>query len=190
MAQVQDGGAQAGTVCLPCWHFRRQVFKETEYHVLCVCPEYSHARQQFLHSLGPNASLDTHSQMIQMLSSHSSDTLQQVGRYCVRVRQKRRKLKLMLESYSNEFEARSYSCKRVAWKIKRRPSCRHGVLFSHLPVGGCSCMSESYLEADWTHAKFMPALHHRLKTIVAVPFHLPSFSRLAILQAEARRHGW
>ena len=55
MAQVQDGGAQAGTVCLSCWHFRRQVFKEIEYHVLCVCPEYSHARQQFLHSLEPNS---------------------------------------------------------------------------------------------------------------------------------------
>ena len=43
---------------------------------------------------------------------------------------------------------------------------------------------------DWQHAAYIPGPDHELKTIVAAPFHLPSFIRPAILQARARELGW
>jgi hypothetical protein len=64
------------------------------------------------------------------------------------------------------------------------------VLFLNMPPGGCKCMSVGTSEQDWDQAGFMPALDHELKSIVAVPFHLPAYERLDSLQSQARRLGW
>ncbi len=154
---VQDAGVDGSALCLSCWHFRRQAFLENEFHVFCVCPEYAKPRQELLGSLGHAASLNTHDDMLALLSGSQPSVLAALGRFCVRSRQSRRKLKILLESYSQQVEVNSFACRRAAWKFKRRPTCRHGVLFSRIPPTGCKCMSSSFDESDWTEARFMPA---------------------------------
>ena len=41
---VQDTGIAADTLCLPCWHHRRDIFLDDEFHLVCVCPEYHRQR--------------------------------------------------------------------------------------------------------------------------------------------------
>ena len=43
-------------------------------------------------------------------------------------------------------------------------------------------MDTSSTEADWQHAKYMPAIDDDLKCIIAVRFHQQSYKRLALLQ--------
>jgi len=50
---ARDAGVDCQSVCLSCWHFRREVFLEDELHVVCVCPEYRRARQELLNSHPP-----------------------------------------------------------------------------------------------------------------------------------------
>ena len=100
-------------------------------------------------------------------------------------------LKIIFERLNDQVASKGFAVRRAAWKLKKRPCCRHGVLFSSLPEDGCKCMpTPSSLEADWEHAKFMPALDHDLKIIVAVPFQLDKYIKLATLQHTARNLGW
>ena len=99
--------------------------------------------------------------------------------------------KTTLERHNDQVASKGLAVKRAAWQLKRRPSCRHGVLFSSLPDGGCKCMpTPSTLPADWQQAQFMPALDHDLKIIVAVPFQRDSYIKLTTLQHTARSLGW
>jgi hypothetical protein len=50
-ALTQDAGVEERSVCLYCWHFRRVVALEDEFHVACVCPAYSQPRHDMLNSL-------------------------------------------------------------------------------------------------------------------------------------------
>ena len=48
----------------------------------------------------------------------------------------------------------------------------------------------STLETDREQAKFMPGLDHDLKIIVAAPFQLDNYIKLATLEHTARSLGW
>ena len=136
---IQGALESTSAVCLPCWHFRRHAVLEDEFHILCACPEYSNMRQEFLLQSPDGTTLDTHTDMLQ---AFSGQRLQEaMGNFLHRVRQRRRKLKLLLERYDRQFAVQSYAVRRAAWRFKRRFACRHGVLFSVLPAGGCKCMS-------------------------------------------------
>ena len=84
----------------------------------------------------------------------------------------------------------SFAVRRAAWRFKRKYACRHGVLCSAMPVGGCKCMDSSSTPADWANAEFMPTLSEELEIIVATKFDLESFVRLGALQAQMRQMGW
>ena len=186
--RARDAGAEENTLCIACWHKRREPFLESEFHVLCVCPEYAAARQDFV---AAGARLDTNADVIAALSSNSKDGAERLGKLLARMRQIRRRLKLDMERHSEAFARKNFACRRAAWRLKKRASCRHGVLFAETPPHGCKCMSvESSSEADWRHARYMPALDHELKCIIAVPFQSENFTRLATLQHQARQMGW
>ena len=180
----------ANVVCLACWHFRRSIALEDEYHVVCACPEYNKARLTLLSKVAPAHSLDSLRAFLQILSSSEPAVLEALGVFLSRTRQTRRKLKLTLERYNHEIVCSSFAAKRAAWRLRGRATCRHGVLFDVLPPGGCKCMSANSEELDWATARYMPALNAELKTIVARPFIREHYTRLAVLQHSAQRLGW
>ena len=129
--------------------------------------------------------------MMRILSyTPDSEKMQYVAEFLVRIRQSRRRLKVYFERQNETFLRKSYIHKKAAWKSTTGPVCRHGVFFTELPAEGCKCMSSLSTPADWQTARFMPALHHELKTIVAVPFQVESFQRIGLLQSRARQLGW
>ena len=134
--------------------------------------------------------MNTQADLYKLLSSGDGRCLTAFGQFLVRVRQTRRRQKVVFERLNERVSSKSFACKRAAWILRGKPSCRHGVLFSHLPAGGCKCMSAHSSDEDWVHARFMPALDPELKRITATPFVRDSFRRLAVLQAEARRLLW
>ena len=134
--------------------------------------------------------MNTREDLCNLVSLGANDRGAAVGEFLVRIRQIRRKRKVYFESLSDKMLMKNFAGKRAAWRLRRRPSCRHGVLFTALPENGCKCMSLDSCEADWREARFMPALDHELKCLIAVPFSMPAFKRLSILQAEARRLDW
>ena len=190
LSLARDANVNSASVCLACWHFRRQLFLEDEYHVACVCPAYSGARADLLLQLGPTSPLNTGHQLLHTLSGNDPLTFQAVGRFLVRARQVRMRLKLTFERLNHKLETRSFAAKRIAWRFRRKHACRHGVLFTNMPPGGCKCMSVDTSDQDWDQARFMPALDHELKSIIAVPFDLSTYERLGSLQSQARRLGW
>ena len=156
--------------------------------MLCVCPEYSAARQDFL---AERSTLNTYADMMAALSCNYTADAERLGALLIRMRQERRKLKSVLERLNEQIVTRAFAARRAAWKLRKKPSCRHGVLFTSLPTNGCKCMSlSSSSAADWEHEQFMPALDHELKAIVAVPFQQHSFVKLGTLQRTARGLGW
>ena len=191
VVQVQkaiDAGTTETMVCMACWHYRREAFLEDEFHVLCVCPEYAAARQDLVAS---GVALNHHRDMLKSLECSSKAEAEQLAKFMVRTRQIRRKLKVAFESLSEAALMKSFPAKRAAWRFRRRACCRHGVLFDKLPDEGCKCMKlSSSVDADWELARFMPALSHSLKIIVAVPFQKDSFVSLGRLQHQARQLGW
>ena len=187
---VQDLGIEPGVVCLACWHRRRTATLEDEFHVACVCPEYSKPRTDLLNQVSPNYNLDSSRGLLQLLSTSDVTTMEAVGTFLIRVRQTRRRLKNVFEQLDVKFSRKNFAAKRAAWRIKGKPACRHGVLFAHLAAEGCKCMDTSSTEEDWRHAKYMPALDDDLKCIIAVRFHQQSYKRLALLQADIRARQW
>ena len=186
--RAADAGCTDNNLCIACWHFRRQAFVESEYHVLCVCPEYNVARQEFVAEHGP---LNTNADMMEACRCNTKTDAERLGKLLARIRQKRRKLKITMERLNDQVVSKAFAVKRAAWKFLRRPSCRHGVLFSILPEGGCKCMPiPSAHDGDWEHAQFMPALDHDLKIITAVRFQRESYIKLDTLQRTARNLGW
>ena len=158
--------------------------------MICECPEYRQARADFLEVASPMHTLNTLSDILSVLSSSNHAVVQALGSFLARTRQARRRLKLQLEKHDKDFTVSCFSARRAAWRLRGKPSCRHGVLFSLLPVGGCRCMTPTAADTDWQGARFMPALNHDLKTIVAKKFRLDQFVRLSILQNQARALGW
>jgi hypothetical protein len=153
-----------------------------------VCPEYDAARQEFI---AESRTLTTIADMMAALSCKTKADAEKLGKFLTRMRQKRQKLKVAFERHSDQVTSKGFAVKRAAWRLRSRPFCRHGVLFTSLPEGGCKCMPRpSTNEADWQHARFMPALDHDLKIIVAVPFHRDTYIKLNTLQRTARNLGW
>ena len=177
-------------MCLACWHFRRTVTLEDEFHVVCVCPEHQRSRLRLAAQLPDNLPLNSRLELCKLLSSSDTGILSAIGEFLVNVRQQRRKLKLTFEWLDDRVRTKSFAVKRAAWQLKRKPSCRHGVLFSHLPAGGCKCMAAASTDDDWQHARLMPALDPETKYVIAVPFARQTFRRLAEVQAQARSLGW
>ena len=125
-----------------------------------------------------------------MLSGSEASHIESISRFLARARQIRRRFKILFEKYQLQLETRSFVAKRAAWRLRGKPSCRHGVLFAHTPPNGCKCLSASTVPEDWESARLMPSLNTELKAIVTVPFNLGTFTRLGTLQAQARRYGW
>ena len=186
--KATEAGCEDNTVCLSCWHYRRKAFLENEFHVICVCPEYERARQDFIATGIP---LNHTDDMMKIFRCSSKTEAEQVARFLVRTRQLRRKLKANLTILNETVLRKSFAAKRAAWRFKGHASCRHGVLFRTLPENGCRCMTMAgSSDHDWEQARFMPQLSPSLKIIVAVPFQKDSFERLNILQGRARSYGW
>jgi len=190
LLRLQDVSISGDTVCLSCWHHRRSLHIEDEFHVMCCCPEYSRPRQELLASLPADGKLDTWQDIGQVLSGSCSPTLSAAARFCMRARQRRRQMKLLFERYRDKIECTGFVAKRAAWRMRGRPVCRHGVLFTRMPATGCKCLDPSSVSADWSSARYMPHLDEELKVITAVPFVLESFRRLGVLQAQARNWDW
>ena len=188
--KCQEAGVDHDTICLACWHGQRHLTTEDEFHVLCTCPKYEQARNSFLSSLPLGLTLDNTHDVIRIFSGASPSVIIALGVFLSRIRQIRRRLKLRFEQCNKQLESTSFHVKRAAWKWKRRPTCRHGILFSQLPPGGCQCMGLHSDDSVWKFACYMPALNSELKTIVAVPFDRDNFVHLAVLQHKARRLGW
>ena len=188
---VHESVAQTSAICLCCWHFRRKAALEDEFHIVCVCPEYQDVRDAMMTKLAPGATMNTQRDMLMALSGLSGQNLEALGSFLAQVRQRRRRLKVQFERYSQQVDQQSFVVRKAAWRFKGKYSCRHGVLFRSAPAGGCKCMTMPVsLDADWEHAVYMPALCHELKIVVAVPFVKTSYERLAILRARAARFGW
>ena len=187
---VEDAGVDPRSVCLTCWHHRRQVFLENEFHAVCVCPSHDKARQDLLQELPDDFVLNRHTDVCRLLCCGNEDFMKAVGDFFTRVRQTRRKHKCTFERLNDKVCIKSFACKRAAWRLRGRYSCRHGILFATPPVDGCKCMEQHSTEDAWLHARYMPALDQELKCIVAVPFSMATRTRLSTLQAEARRLLW
>jgi len=187
---IQEAGCNSDTICLSCWHHRRVAILEDEFHCVCVCPEHNSSRQTLLASLPPGATITSTLDVLRLLASSDAVTVASFGQFLTNVRQSRRRLKLRMERMNELLCTKSFASKRVAWRLRGRYCCRHGVLFTVPPVNGCRCMSQSSSAIDWAQACFMPALSQELKCIIAVPFDRQSYTRLATLQAQARHLGW
>ena len=186
---LEDGRA-SDTVCLACWHNRRISVPEDEFHVACVCPEYCNARRDLMTQLPQGAALNTTQDLLDILSGNDAAAFRAAAQFLARARQTKRRQKLTFERLSSKLEATGFIGKRAAWRLKRKPCCRHGVLFTKLPPSGCQCMSTNTTHDAWQDACFMPSLDHELKDIVAVRFDQTTLQRLAVLQAQARALGW
>lgn len=182
---VRDAVGDSSTVCLPCWHFCRSPVLEDEFHIARVCPEYQHARQHLLQNLPHGSTFSTLSDLMHVVSGSDASVMAKACSFFGRSRQIRRKLRLQLERYNAQVESQSCAVRRAAWRFKQKYSCRHGVLFHSMPVGGCKCMASSSTEADWAQAVYMPGLNPELKIITAISFDRSSYVRLATLQAQA-----
>ena len=141
-------------------------------------------------SLPPGFSLDNTQDVLRIFSGASPSVINALGVFLSRIRQIRRRLKLRLEQCNKQLESTSFHVKRAAWKWKKRPTCRHGILFSQLPPGGCQCMGLHSDPSVWKFVCYMPALSSELKILVAVPFDRDNFVHLAVLQHKARQLGW
>ena len=124
------------------------------------------------------------------MSGSDPGTIEAFSKFLGRARQTRRHLKLRFERLSKLAEISSFAAKRVAWRMRRRYACRHGVLFLSSPPGGCKYMAPHSDTSDWDLARFMPRLSHDLKMIVATAFDRATFERLAVLQGRSRQLGW
>ena len=185
---AESSGCEANMICLSCWHYRRVAVLEDVFHVVCVCPEYERARQDFLST---GITLDHSEDMLKIFGCSSKPESEHLAQFLVRTRQLRRRLKASLTQLNETLLRTGFAAKRAAWRFKGRTCCRHGVLFTRLPEGGCKCMEmSSSTDSDWELARFMPALSYSLKAVVAVPFHREAFRRLNILQHRARTLGW
>jgi len=189
-ASVQNAGVERNSVCLACWHFRRDLVIEDEFHVTCVCPEYRRERSAFLLGATLTVALNTLNDMMAIMFGSDLGTSMAFSSFLGRARQTRRHLKLRFERLSKLAETRSFATKRAAWRMKGRPSCRHSVLFLSSPPGGCKCMALHSDTSDWDLARFMPCLSHDLKMVVATAFDRDTFERLALLQSRSGQIGW
>ena len=187
---INEAGVERSSICLACWHFRRHIALEDEFHVLCVCPEYAKGRQAFLNTVGPDFGLNALHDILRILSGAEPSVVLAFGVFLSRTRQLRRQLKVKLEGFCKTLEISSFAARRAAWRMRRKPACRHGVLFAELPLNGCRCMAPTSEPSDWQHARFMPVLCHTLKAIIAKPFDLEDFEHLSALQSRARTLGW
>ena len=113
-----------------------------------------------------------------------------MGFFLARVRQARRHMRTEFERLGKRLDVQAFANRRRQWRLAGKKCCRHGVMFTNLPGNHCPCLVPDAAINQWTNARWMPALDSDLKAIVAVPFALDSFRRLASIQAELRSLGW
>ncbi len=186
----------ASRVCLHCWHRHRQLVEESETHMLLECPLLGAARDELIMTISTltfQALADAacnHDRLMVLLGSQIHEDWNPLGRFLGRARQAKRKSIKTFQKLEVALRERGFYAQRAAWRAKGQHVCRH-VVFFRLPCGStCPCMLESRSEDLWEHAMLMPAMDHELKALVVTPFCLDHFSRLAVLQAEARRLDW
>ena len=153
-------------------------------------PRIRQSTQRLDRSSSVRQVLSTFAGFCKLLATDDTAKLLAVCSFLVRVRQTRRRLKTTFEQLNEKFITQNFASKRTAWRLKGKPTCRHGVLFTHLPPTGCKCMEPNSDDSDWQHAKYMPALNATLKCVVAVRFERQAYKRLGIVQAEARTMKW
>ena len=125
---------------MACWHLRRYIVLEDEFHVLCSCPEYDKARRALIHALAPDFHLNTLQDVLHLLSGATPSATEAFGIFLARAKQTRRKLKLKLEDFSRTLEASSFAARRAAWRIRRKP---------RVDVASCSPDSQPVAADAW-----------------------------------------
>ena len=156
-------------------------------NLVCVCPQYSEARNELLQSLPEGCSLTTHQDLVSLLSGRLQASIEAVARFLARARQIRRRSKVALERANLRIETSNFAAKQAAWRMRGKFACRHGVLFSSIPDGGCRCMQNFHTPSDWSSARFMPSIDTELRSIVVVPFKLDSYVRINTLRSRLRQ---
>ena len=162
---------------------------EDEFRVTCVCPEYRKERSAFLTDRAP-VELNSLHDVKQIMSGSDPGTIAASSEFLGRSRQTRRHPKLRFERLSKLAETSGFAAMRVAWRMRLRNYCRHGVLFLSSSSGGCKCMAPHTDISDWDLARFMPCLSHDLEMIVETAFDRATLERLAVLQCWSRQLGW
>ena len=172
---------------MACWHYHRVPAYEDELHIVSKCPLYNKERAELVESISIASIPTNYPQLLQLLAGEHTGDMQSMARFLARARQTRRKAKCLFESMQHRMETELFSVRRAAWKFKGRPACRHGVLFTHLPPGGCKCMDVSSTAEDWCTAVYMPTLDSSLRAIMCTKFNKDKYVRLGVLQAQQRR---
>ena len=103
--------------------------------------EYRIARREWLTQLPQGVTLNTTKELLDILSGNDAAAFRAAAQFMARARQTKRRQKLAFERLSSRLEATGFVGKRAAWRLKRKPCCRHGVFFTELPPSGCPCMS-------------------------------------------------
>jgi hypothetical protein len=193
IADTSSLGIEPSRVCLSCWHRRRQICLEDEGHVSFECPEYDNARDLLLQQLSVltrsavEAAIGVREKLIAILCCTSPDDWKAFGEFAARTRQTRRKIRRSFEILQARLTNKKFEHRRVAWQQRGQLACRHGVLFDSPKGSPCPCMLKALPEDAWSQAKYMAAIDHDIKAIIAAPFALATFRRLGQLKAELKR---
>ena len=123
-------GIEPSRVCLVCWHHRRQMIVESEWHCLLECPSTDTARREFESNVSSEAREAIHAsnitneeKLIGLLCSSVQCDWEALGRFAARVRQVRRRMKRKFETMSNSLRQRGYAYKTIAWWNKNGWIC-------------------------------------------------------------------
>ena len=114
---INDSGTAPATVCLACWHHRRVMTLEDEFHITYVCPEYAQARNDLCSGLPEGQTLECQDDLLQLLSGSDPTLLCHLARFLARARQMHRALRLKFEIIEHEIQTKSFAAKRAAWVL-------------------------------------------------------------------------
>ena len=124
-----------------------------------------------------------------IFSSHLKQDWESFSRFLARIRQARRKMKVVMAEMGVRRVEQSFEKQKEAWQHSGRLVCRYGVFFQSLSRINCPCMAPPS-SADWNSAVLLPVLDVRLKMIGVDTFSAYEFQRLGVLRAECRRRNW
>jgi hypothetical protein len=102
LAKLSERGIDRSRVCLRCWHARQELYLENEEHLLLECPAYSAQRHDYIAEITTQSASTLASSTSQafslnvILASHASRDWAALGRYLARVRQIRRRMKVVM----------------------------------------------------------------------------------------------
>jgi hypothetical protein len=193
LAELGSKGIDPSRVCLHCWHFNRKPILENESHILAECPQYDAQRRDFTLEIPEQLAAEWHAadpddKPRLLYGSTDQKVWIALGRFLARVRQIRRRMRIDMQRSCELRGRQEFHVIKKRWRQQGKHVCRHGVFFDATP-DACPCLQPP-LEADWSEAVLMPALHHRLMCIVTDSFNRSEYQRLEVLQAEARRRNY